>query len=172
LKGSTLKLLLVASVAFVLFLIFLRSLVPETVTPSVTLLSLPLILLVIILVNDLSYRATAPSKVPARTRARRVQAKYVQYLSRQIEVGSIGSEAYFDTILRARLRDILIEKASLETGIEKENLKHQLANPTKGPGLIKDRALYELLYSSTAPKGPARIRMLREAVDRIEAWNP
>jgi hypothetical protein len=170
LRRSTVKLLVIASGAYVLFLVFLRSLVPETITPSITLLALPLIILVLILVSDLSYRATAPSETPVRTRLRRFQARDVQYLSRQVEVASSGSQAYFESILLNRLRDILAEKVSLETGIEKENVKQELADAVNGPALVGNGLLYRLLYSSTPPKGATRVRMLREAIDGIEAW--
>jgi hypothetical protein len=170
LRRSTLKLLVLSSGVYVLFLVFLRSLVPETLTPSITLLALPLIILVLILVSDLSYRATAPSETPARTRLRRFQARDVQYLSRQVEVASSGSQAYFESILLNRLRDILAEKVSLETGIEKENVKQELADAVKGPALVGNEQLYRLLYTSTPPKGATRVKMLREAIDRIEAW--
>ena len=169
-RRSTLQLLLLASGLYVLFLVFLRSLIPETLTPTVTLLALPLVLLALILASDLSYRATAPSKITARPRIRRFQARDVQYLSRQVAVASKGSQGYFESTLVNRLRDILAEKVSLETGIAKERVKHELADPAKGRALVRDEPLYRLLYSSTTPKGAARIKMLREAVDRIEAW--
>jgi hypothetical protein len=170
LKRSTLKLLGVASGIYVLFLLFLRSLVPETQTPSLTLLALPLVILALILVSDLSFRATAPSKTPARTKIRRFQARDVQYLSRQVDVAAFGSQEYFESILLNRLRSILAEKVSLETGIEKEQVKQELGDAVKGPVLARDEPLYRLLYSSIPPKGAARIKMLREAIDRIEAW--
>jgi hypothetical protein len=159
-----------ASGVYVLFLVFLRGFIPETTTPPITLLALPLIMLALILVSDLSFRATAPSKTPVQTRLRRLQARDVQYLSRQVEVASKGSQAYFESILLSRLRDILVEKVSLETGIEKENVKHELADRVKGPGLVGNGPLYALLYSSTPPKGAMRVRMLREAINAIEAW--
>lgn len=169
-RRSTLKLLVLASGLYLLFLVFLRSLIPETLTPSVTLLALPLVSLVLILASDLSYRATAPSRTAARPRIRRFQARDVQYLSRQVAVASTGSQAYFESTLVNRLRDILAEKISLETGVEKEQVKRELGDPLKGRTLVSDEPLYRLLYSSIPPKGPTRIKMLREAVDRIEAW--
>lgn len=169
-RRSTLKLLVLASGVYVLFLAFLRSLVPEALTTSATLLALPLIILALILVSDLSYRSTAPSKTPALTRLRRFQAWDVRYLSRQVEVASIASQAYFESILLNRLRDILAEKVSLETGIEKENVNQELADGVKGPALVRNESLYRLLYSSTTPKGKMRVKMLREAIDGIEAW--
>jgi hypothetical protein len=170
LRRSTLRLLVLASGVYVLFSLFLRSLIPESLTPSITLLAVPLIILVLILVSDLSYRATVPSETPVRTRVRRFQARDVQYLSRQVAVASSGSQAYFESFLLSRLRDILAEKVSLETGIEKENVKQELADAVKGPVLVGNGPLYMLLYSSTTPKGATRIKMLREAIDGIEAW--
>jgi hypothetical protein len=159
-----------ASGVYVLFLVFLRSLVPETITPSITLLALPLIILVLILVSDLSYRATVPSETPSRTRPRRFQARDVQYLARQVEVASSGSQAYFESILLSRLRDIYAEKVSLEKGVEKEDVKQELADAVKGPALVGNEPLYRLLYSSAPPKAAMRVKMLREAIDGIEAW--
>ena len=106
-----------------------------------------------------------------RTRIRRFQARDVQYLSRQVEVASVGSQEYFESILLDRLRDIFAEKVSLETGLVKESVKQELASTVKGPALVRDKTLYTLLYSSTPPKGAIRVKMLREAIDGIEAWN-
>ena len=94
----------------------------------------------------------------------------MQYLSRQVEVASSGSQAYFESILLNRLRDILAERISLETGIERENVKQEVADAVKGPALVGNRRLYRLLYSSTPSKGATRVKMLREAIDGIEAW--
>lgn len=101
---------------------------------------------------------------------RRFQARDVQYLSRQVEVASKGSQAYFDSILLSRLRDIFVEKVSLETGIAKESVKRELADLVTGPLLVRNETLYRLLYSSTHPKGATRVKMLRDAIDGIEAW--
>jgi hypothetical protein len=170
LRRSTPKLLVSASGVYVLFLILLRSLVPEAITSSITLLALPLIILAMILVSDLSRRATTPSKTPAQTRVRRFRARDVRYLSRQVEIAPKASQAYFQSILLNRLRDILVEKVSLETGMEKEKVKQELSDAVQGPALIRDRRLYTLLYSQTTPGDATRIKMLREAIDRIEDW--
>ncbi len=84
----------------------------------------------------------------------------------------MGSQAYFESILLNRLRDILVEKVSLETGMEKEKVKQEIADVVQGPALVRDEQLYRLLYSSTPGKGATRVKMLREAIDRIETWKP
>jgi hypothetical protein len=170
LRRSVLRLLVPASAVYIFFLFFLRSVIPEKLAPSIALLALPLIILALILVGDLSYRSTAPSKTPRRVRIQRFQAGDVQYLSRQVEVARVGSQAYFESILLSRLRSILVEKISLETGIEKANVRRQLTDRVMGPALVRDRSLYRLLYNSTPAVGESRVKMLREVIDGIEAW--
>lgn len=159
-----------ASGVYLFFLIFLRSLIPETITSSITLLGLPLVILALILVSDLSYRATTPSKTPQKNTLTRFQARDVQYLTRQVQVASVASQAYFESVLLSRLKDILIDKVSLETGMERDKAKLELAGGRLGSSLARDQRLHTLLYTSTPSKGEARIDMIREAVDLIEAW--
>jgi len=156
-------------VVYVFFLIFLRSIIPEKLTPSVTLLALPLVILALILVSDLSNRAIVPVKSPARVKPRRVRALDVQFLSKQVDVASQSSGDYFETILLSRLRGLIVEKVSLETGIDKENVKRELENSRLGPTLIGWK-LHGLLYGSVPRRGVARVQMLQEAIDGIGAW--
>jgi hypothetical protein len=72
----------------------------------------------------------------------------------------------------AQMRDILVEKVSLETGIDEKQVKGALANKNLGPGLLKNVELYRLLYSGTPPPGSERVRLLEKAVSMIEAWKP
>ncbi len=94
----------------------------------------------------------------------------MQSLTRQVEVAGRSSPGYFDTVLRNRLRDLLIEKVSLETGMERESVRRTLADERQGPLLLGDFALYRLLYYPPARKSEARLQMLRETIDRIESW--
>ena len=169
-KRSTLKLLAVVSGIYVILLVLVRSIIPETLTPTVSLLALPLILLVLVIAIDLSDRATLPSRTRPRETPRRLRARDVQFLTRQVEVAAKASSAYFDTLLRGRVRDLLAEKVSLETGMEKEHVKRALADANIGPRLLKDLETYKLLYYSP-PRGPeARLQLLREVIDRVEGW--
>jgi hypothetical protein len=158
-------------VVYIIFLFFLRSIIPEKLTPSVTLLALPLVILALILVTDLSNRAIVPAKNPTRVKPRRVRARDLQVLTRQVDVSSRASGEYFETTLRSRLKGLLIEKVSLETGTERENVKHELENSLLGPALAGWK-LHRLLYGSLPPRGRARVKLLQEAIDGIEAWKP
>ncbi len=169
-KTSTLRLLIIVSGIYVLSLVLLRSIIPETLTPTVSLLALPLVLLALILAVDLSDRATIPSGTKAREGSRRLRARDVQFLTRQVEVAAKASPAYFETILRGRLRDLLVEKVSLETGMEKESVKRTLADGNLGPRLLKDLEIYKLLYYSPPRGAEARLQLLRRIIDRIEGW--
>ena len=132
----------------------------------------PLLLVVLIIVSDLAYRATTPTETPARNTPGRRLAREVRLLTQQIEVGTRASPEYFDTFLLARLREILVERVSLETGMDRALVREVLANWKLGPGLLHDRELYNLLYTEPPPRGGARFRLLKEAVSRIEAWKP
>ena len=58
----------------------------------------------------------------------------------------------------------------METGMEKESVKHALADSNLGPRLLKDLEMYKLLYYPPPREAKARLQMLRETVDRIESW--
>lgn len=169
-KRSTLRLLVIVSGLYALLLILFRSIVPETLTPTVTLLAVPLVLLALVLAFDLSDRATLPSRTKARDPPRRLRARDVQFLTRQVEVAAKASPAYFDTILRGRLRDLLAEKVSLENGMEKESVTRTLADANMGPRLLRDLETYKLLYYSPPRGAEARLQLLRHIIDRIEGW--
>lgn len=169
-KRGTLRLLGLASALYVAFLIFVRSLLPENVAPSIPLLAAPLILFVLILSSDLSYHATIPSHEPPRASSQRIPARDVQFLTEQVAVGVTASGSYFDGIVLSRLREVLGDKVSLETGLEKKTVKEMLAKPTEGVRLLGDRELYKLLYSRPPSRGKARLEMLTETIERIEGW--
>ncbi|OLD34619.1 MAG: hypothetical protein AUI50_05690 [Crenarchaeota archaeon 13_1_40CM_2_52_14] len=169
-KRSTLALLAVASGFYLLLLIIFRDLIPESVTPSLSLLALPLVLLAFILTLDLRRRSTSPIETRIREEPRTVRARDVKSLTRQVEVAGKASPAYFETILRNRLRDLLAEKVSLETGMEKDAVKKALADYQFGPRLLKDPRTYALLYYPPPRSPDSRLQMLREIIDRIEDW--
>lgn len=169
-KPSTAKLLTSAGIVYIGFLIFARGFLPAELTLPIPFLAVPLALLVIILVTDLASRVTLPSNVPIPKPSRRFLGGELQSLTRQVEVASRASPSFFENVLLSRLRESLQEKVSLETGIEKEKVRKILADERLGPGLLGDNDLYRLLYSVPPARGQTRLKMLREAIVRIEAW--
>ena len=128
--------------------------------------------MVLVLVSDLTGRATVPTETPVKTVRGRTLSRRVQELARQIEVGATSSRSYYDSILLARLQALLVEKVSLETGTDKKRVQEILKNKTLGPGLLRSQELYRLLYSGAPARGPGRVKLLEEAVAEIEAWKP
>ena len=169
-KHSTLTLLIIISAFYLFLFTIFRNIVPESAFPTLSLLSIPLIILALVLTTDLRCRATSPTEPNSPNEPKRIRARDVQSLTRQLEVAETASPAYFETIIRARLREILAEKVSLETGIEKDTVKKALTDRSQGRQLIKDEKMYELLYYHPPVNPDSRLQMLREIIDRIEAW--
>ena len=169
-KRRTLAPVLMASGLYYTVIFFARSLFPADFTPPLYFLVVPLLVLVLILVSDLSYRATIPTEAVVKNPPSRTLSREVQMLSRQIEVGTSSSLGYFERLLQTRLREILVEKVSLETGMDQGRVREVLANPRLGQGLLRNDQLFRLLYSPPPAKGPARVRMLEDAVALVEAW--
>jgi len=170
LKRSTLTLLVLASAFYFFLLTIFRNIIPESVAPTLSLLAFPLIVLALILTLDLRHRSTAPTETKVQEESRTLRARDVQSLTRQVEVAGNASPAYFETILRNRLRDLLAAKVSLETGMEKDSVKKALGDNQLGPRLLKDPKTYALLYYPPPRSPHSRLQMLREIIDRIEGW--
>lgn len=169
-KRSTLTLLLLASSFYLLLLFLFRNAIPESVTPTLPLLALPLLSIALILTWDLHSRSTSPIKLKVQESAGRLRARDVQSLTRQVEVSGRASPAYFDTILRSRLREVLIQRVCLETGLERDSVKKTLGDRILGAQLLMDQRMYELLFYPPPSGSGSRIQMLREIIERIEAW--
>ncbi len=167
-KRSTLKFLVLASIISVAFLVLSASVLPKEISPSLP-LAISLFVLAMILAGDLSYRATAPSKRRARASSRRIPGRDVQSLTRQVAVSVKASSDYFGIVLN-RLQEALVEKISLETGMEKDVVKRILIDSQDAGTVFKDQELRRLLYTEVPKKGTERLKMLKDAVDRIEAW--
>ncbi len=171
-KKNILRLILPASVLYFAVLFLARGLLPPDVSPPLYFLVGPFLLVVLILVSDLSARAASPSETALRHPPSRTLARKVKLLTGQISVAEKASPEYFESVLLLRLRDILADKVSLETGMEKEGVLELMGDPGLGAGLLRDEGLYRLLYRKPVRRGTARVRLLKEAVERVEAWKP
>jgi hypothetical protein len=94
----------------------------------------------------------------------------LRFLSGQIRVAASSSDSYFDDLVRARLRELLITKVALETGEEKEAIRQALSNPKDGRRLLRNEALYSALYGHAPRLGSDRTQLISDAVDMIGAW--
>ncbi len=171
-KKNTLRLVGAASILYFTILFLARGFLPPDFTPPLYFLVGPLLLVVLILVFDLSARATRPSATAVERAPSRSLSREVKLLTRQIEVATRASLEYFESILQSRLQSILVDKVCLETSLERDTVIGLLGNPRLGSSLLRDEQLYRLLYSKPAGRGTARVKMLEEAVERIGAWKP
>jgi len=163
-------LVVVVSAVYFGMLLTSQTLLPREFNVPLYLLVVPLLMVVLVLVRELSGSATVPAETMERGSKRKRLGWKVQQLTRQIEVGGRASGEYYDTVLLARLREILVEKVSLETGMEMARVKETLRNKVLGPSMLRERELYTILYSPAAGPGPERVRDLARAVGLIEAW--
>ena len=94
----------------------------------------------------------------------------MQFLSGQIKVAADSTNSYFENILRARLRELMISRVALETGMESGTVRRLLSDPRARRELLHDEAMYGMLYGPAPRTGAARVSMIDEAVDLIGAW--
>ncbi|HZY94589.1 MAG TPA: hypothetical protein VFE98_06985 [Candidatus Bathyarchaeia archaeon] len=176
-KRNTLRFLIWIAVVYVAILLVAKEFLAADSTPGVSLAAIPLVIIAIVIVRDLTSRSSKASKAPSVRLASVKKGEQLRFLSRQIEVTAQASASYFNDVVGARLRGILVDKVSVETGIDKARVRGLLSSEASGPGLLRDQRLYSLLYGSgllySLPRtGKNKIRMVREAVMLIEAWKP
>jgi hypothetical protein len=170
LNRNTLQLIFSIAIAYAVLLVLIRGSLPVNSAPAISITGIPLIVIVFIIAQDLVRRSTRPTNTPKSARHQGPGGRSVQLLSGHIRVAANASESYFDTVIRAHLKELLTTKASIETGVDYEKVRGILSNPETGPELLHDPGLYQLLYGHAPQKGPARIRMIEEALDLIGAW--
>ncbi len=73
-------------------------------------------------------------------------------------------------MVRARLKELLIAKIALETGIESETVRRLLSDPEQAPRVLEDKSLYSMLYGPIPQAGLSRMNMIGETLDLIGAW--
>ncbi len=171
-KRSTIILLGEISAVYFAVLILARGFLPESATVPIYFLVLPFVVIVLALAVDLAGRATTPTDTVRKAPPPRRLGRGIERLAKQVEVGTSASKGYYETVLRSRLRKILVEKVALETGMENDRAREVLKSGLLGPGLLRDPELYALLYSAAPAPGQERIAYLERTVKLIEAWKP
>jgi hypothetical protein len=147
-----------------------RGIFPSDSTPAVFLVGIPLIVIAFVMVRDLSRRSTSPSATPKNTPAHGFKEDPVKFLAGQIRVASDASDAYFDNVVRSRLREVLVSKVALETGYDPIAIRQTLSDSKQGIELLHDKELYRVLYGHLPGTTVALMRMIEDAIDLIGAW--
>lgn len=167
---NTVRLLFWSAVAYILLLVLVRGAYPSETAPPLYLTGIPLLAIIVVIARDLARKSTIPSAERNIATASGFRANPVQVFSDQFRLAGRASGSYFENVVRARLRELLITKVALETGVENETVRRVLSDPKRGPQLIENEPLYSILYGPIPSRGRARIIMIGEAIDLIGAW--
>jgi len=167
---NTVRLLFWAAVAYAILLVLVRGIFPSESTPTVSLTGIPLIVIIVIIARDLARKSTSPTVRRPITTTTGFRGNPMRFLSGQFRVAATASNSYFENVVRGRLKELLVTKVALETGLENELVRRLLSAPMDGPRLLEDESLYRMLYGPTPQGGPARMSMISAAIDLIGAW--
>ena len=167
---NTVRLLFSSGVAYILLLVLVRGAYPSEATPPLYLTGIPLVAIIVVIARDLARKSTIPTAERTVATATGFHANPVQVFSDQFRLAGRASGSYFENVVRARLRELLITKVALETGLENETVRRVLSDPKRGPGLLENEPLYRILYGPIPSGERARITMIGEAIDLIGAW--
>jgi hypothetical protein len=163
------RLLFWCAVAYAILLVLVRGTLPPDSAPTVSLVGIPLIVIAAIIARDLARRSTNPSVTPAIPYPSGLSDDPVRFLRDQIRIAASASDSYFENIVRARLKELLITKVALEKGMDRDATRRVLSDPRQGRELLDNDELYTVLYGPPPSKW-IRIRMIEKAVDMIGAW--
>jgi hypothetical protein len=167
---KSLRLLFWSAIAYSVLLLFVTGLFPTQTTSTIPLTAIPLIVITVIIVRDLARRSTSSTVTKALDPGYYMKGNPVQFLSGQIRVAANASDSYFEDVVRARLKELLIMKVALETGLETETVRQVLSNPRKGPDLLSNKILYTMLYGPIPPSEGQRMQIIQSALELIGAW--
>ena len=167
---NSIRLLFWSAVAYAVVLVLIRGVLSSESTPTLSLTGIPLIVIVVMIARDLAGKSTSPTVTRTTPTTRGFKGNPVQFLSGQFRVAATASNAYFENIVQARLRELLIAKVALEAGLEREAVRPLLSDPGRGSRLVGDQVLYRMLYGPAPKGGIARMNMIGDAIDLIGAW--
>src|ERR671922_990210 len=168
---KTVRLLFWCAVVYIVLLVLIRGALSSKSSPSLFLVGVPLVVIAIVIAQDLIKRSTIPTLPKLLSRPTpNPRDDPVNFLSVQIRVASTSSDSYFETAVRTRLKDLLITKVSLETGLERDAAARVLSDPKEGPKLLHSPELHTILYGPVPKTGSDRMKMVQSAVQMIGDW--
>ena len=165
------KLVFWSAVAYGALLVLVRGALPEGPSQTVSLLGIPLLVVAIIIARDLAGRSTNPTSLKTESSKATDRGDPVTFLSNQIKVAAAASDSYFDVVVRARLKDLLIDKVALETGLEKDAVRRSLFDKEQARQLIQNEELFDALTGPVPATGADRMKTINRAIEMIGAWN-
>jgi hypothetical protein len=167
---KSVRLIFWSALVYGILLFFARGILPSNAIPAVSIAGIPLIVIALIIVRDLSRRSTWPTVLPKTLASRGLKEDPVKFLGGQIRVAANASDSYFDNVVRSRLRELLISKVALETGYDPTTVRVIMSDPKRGTQLLHDKELYMALYGQLPNTKYALMQMVDHAIDMIGDW--
>lgn len=158
-----------SAVAYGVILVLISGALPAGPYQTITLLGIPLIIISVFIARDLARQATHPKPVQVHP-ATSFTVDPVQFLSDQIRVAMRASDSFYDGTVRARLKELLINKAAIEKGLTKDEVRLRLSDPKTAAKLLHDNSLYKALLGPVPKTGGDKVKMINSAIDMIGEW--
>ena len=158
-----------SAVAYGVILVLISGSLPAGSYQTITLLGIPLVIVALFVAYDLSRQATNPTPVKGNPTTF-FTADSVQFLSNQIRVAMRASDSYYNGTLRARLKELLINKAAIEKGLTKEEVRRLLSQPKTAAKLLHNNSLYDALLGPVPKSSEDKLKTINRAIDTIGEW--
>ena len=167
---KTIQLIIFSAAIYGIGLVLLRGFFAADSTPRISLIAIPLMIVIIIIGRDLLRRATIPTPSHNLTVRQDHHEDPVEFLSGQIKTAATASNSYFENVVRTRLKELLIAKVALETGLSNSSVRRAFSDSRLGLKILHDPDLYWILYGPVPDSGRAKMLMVERAIDMIGAW--
>ena len=158
-----------SAVAYGVILVLIRGALPDGSYQTITLLGIPLVVVAVFIARDLARQATNPIPVQVHP-VTSLTVDPVLFLSDQIRIAMRASDSFYDGTVRARLKELLINKAAIEKGLSKDEVRLLLSDPKSAARLLHDSSLYEALLGPVPKTGGDKVKMINSAIDMIGEW--
>ena len=166
----TINLVFWSVVAYAVMLILIRGFLPQGSPQTISLLGIPLLVVAVFIARELTRESTTPTVGSRKPPDSTSRDDPVELLRNQLGTAVAASDSYFENGIRVRLRELLVDKMVLETGLEKEAFKQLWDDPERAQQLIQNDELYEVLRGPVPSAGAERLKMIDRAIDMIEEW--
>ena len=164
------KLVLWSAVAYGILLVLIRGAFPQGSSQTISLLGIPLLVVAFLIARDLTARSTGPTVVRIISPQASLGDDPVAFLSNQIRVAAAASDSYFENVVRARLKELLIDKVALETSLDRETVRQWLPDRKRAQQLLHNQALYDALVGPVPKAGAEKMKTINKAIEMIGEW--
>ena len=171
-KLKAARLLFWSTVTYAILLLLIRGIFSSDYMAAISITGVPLVVVTVIIARDLMRRSTNPVAVRSMPQHEYYRRNPVEFLASQLRATHSASHSYFENVILSRLKELLITKVSLETGISTEEVRRRLSDARQGPRILHDDDLYEVLFEQAAESDhdSPEMDIVEDAIGLIGAW--